>query len=61
MKERTYTKDELKRLLGSDEISDQFRTAIMLALEDGSDDAIRALGAKGATALPPVRSYPVSP
>jgi hypothetical protein len=49
---RFYTLEELKDLLEGDLISVEFRAAIKLALEEGTEAAIRSLGYAGRAARP---------
>lgn len=51
MSNNYYTIEQLWELLKSPEISDNFRKAIIMALEDGSDAAIRSLCPAHATAF----------
>ena len=44
MSQKFYTVEQLKALLGSPEISDEFRKRIEVALKDGSRSAIERLG-----------------
>lgn len=41
-----YSREELIRRLRSTNITDEFREKIILALEDGTEEAIRSLGEK---------------
>jgi len=60
MTHRNYTVEELRRLLESPEISDDFRKRIVDAIENGSPEAIGRLGSLHATAINQQEAVPSS-